>query len=74
LGRGSFEEAQGGVGFSAVMVEAGVETLEGFRVMEPQDGSPQQGEDLTSAGFFARARGIFLPQTGVSPPVVPVLY
>ncbi|MEY4570744.1 MAG: hypothetical protein RLZZ398_2183, partial [Verrucomicrobiota bacterium] len=34
LRRGSFEEAQGGAGFSAVVVEAGVETFEGFGVME----------------------------------------
>ena len=35
LWRGGFEEAQGGVGFGAVVVEAGVEALEGFRVMKP---------------------------------------
>ena len=33
--------AQGGAGFSAVVVEAGVETFEGFGVMETQNGSPQ---------------------------------
>ena len=59
--RGSFEEAQGGVGFGAVVVEAGVEGLENFRVVKPQDGSPQQGEDLASAGFLARTRGVFFP-------------
>jgi hypothetical protein len=61
LRRGSFEEAQGGVGFGAVVVEAGVEALEGFRVMKPQDGPPQQGEDLASTGFLARTRGVFFP-------------
>ena len=71
--RGSFEEAQGGVGFGAVVVENGVEALEGFSVMKPQDGSPQQREDLASAGFHARTRGIFLPQAGVAFPVIPVL-
>ena len=40
LRRGSFEEAQGGVGFGAVVLETGVKALEGFRVMKPQDGSP----------------------------------
>ena len=70
---GSFEEAQGGVGFGAVVVEAGVEAFEGFRVMQPQDGSPQQSEDLASAGFLARTRGVFLPETGVTFPVISVL-
>jgi hypothetical protein len=28
-----------GVGFGAVVMEAGIEALEGFRVMKPQDGS-----------------------------------
>ncbi len=37
---GSFEEAQGGPGFGAVVVEAGVESREDFRVMKPQDGAP----------------------------------
>ena len=73
LWRGCFEEAQGGVGFGAVVVEAGVEGLENFRVVKPQDGSPQQGEDLAAAGFFARTRGVFLPQAGVAFPVVLVL-
>ena len=71
---GSFEEAQGGVGFGAVVVEAGVEALEGFRGMKPQDGSPQQGENLASAGFLARTRGVFLPQAGVAFPVVFVFH
>lgn len=53
---GSFEETQGGVGSGAVVVEAGVETFEGFGVVEAQDASPQQGEDWASAGFFARAK------------------
>ena len=70
----SFEEAQGGVGFGAVVVEAGIETLEGFFVMKPQDGSPQQGKHLASAGFLARTRGVFLPQAGVTFPVVFVLH
>ena len=59
--RGSFEEAQGGVGFGAVVVEAGVEALEGFRVVKPQDGTSQQGKHLASAGFLARTRGVFFP-------------
>ena len=67
-------EAQGGVGFGAVVVETGVEALEGFRVMKPQDGSPQQREDPASAGFRARTRGVFLPQAGVAFPVIPVLH
>lgn len=37
--RGSFEKSQGGPRFGAVVVEAGVETFEGFRVMEPKDRS-----------------------------------
>jgi hypothetical protein len=59
--RGGFEEAQGGVGFGAVVVEAGVEVLEGFRVVKPQDGTSQQGKHLASAGFLARTRGVFFP-------------
>jgi len=74
LGRGSFDKAQGGPGFGAVVVEAGVETLEAFRVVKPEDGPPQQGEHLGSAGFLARARGVLLPQAGVAFPVVPVLH
>lgn len=74
LGRGCFEEAQGGVGFGAVVVEAGVEAFEGFEVVEPQDGSSQEGEHLAAAGFLARARGVFFPQAGVSPPVVFVFH
>ena len=62
------------MGFGAVVVEAGVEALEGFRVMKPQDGSSQQGEDLTPAGFLARTRGVFLPQADVAFPVVSVLH
>ena len=57
-----------------MVVETGVEALEGFRVMKPQDGSPQQREDLASAGFLARTRGVFFPQAGVAFPVVPVLH
>ena len=56
------------------MVEAGVETLEGFLVVKSQDGSPQQGKHLASAGFLARTRGVFLPQAGVTFPVVFVLH
>jgi hypothetical protein len=59
--RGGFEEAQGGLGFGAVVVEAGVEALEGFRVVKPQDGTSQQGKHLASAGFLARTRGVFFP-------------
>ena len=33
LRRGSFEETQGGVEFGAVVVETGVEALEGFRII-----------------------------------------
>ena len=62
------------MGFSAVVVEAGVETFEGFGVMETQNGSSQQGEDLASAGFFARTRGVFLPLAGVAFPVVLVFH
>jgi hypothetical protein len=39
--RGCFEEAQGGVGFGGVVVEACVEACEGFCVVQPQDGSSQ---------------------------------
>jgi hypothetical protein len=46
LRRGSFEKAQGGPGFGAVVVEAGAETLEAFRVVKTEDGPPQQGERL----------------------------
>ena len=74
LGRGSFEQAQGGPGFGAVVVEAGVESLEALRVVKPEDGPPQQGERLGSAGFLARTRGVLLPQAGVAFPVVPVLH
>ena len=42
--------------------------------MKPQDGSPQQGEDLTSAGFLARTRGVFFPQAGVALPVILVFH
>ena len=63
---GSFEEAQGGVGFGAVVVETGVEAPEGFRVMKPQDGSPQQREDLAAACLLARTRGVFFLQAGVA--------
>ena len=42
--------------------------------MKPQDGSPQQGEDLTSAGFLARTRGVFFPQAGVALPMIFVLH
>ena len=59
--RGGFEEVQGGVGFGAVVVEAGVEALEGFRVVKPQDSTSQQGKHLASAGFLARTRGVFFP-------------
>lgn len=55
-------------------MEAGVETLEGFGVMEPQDRSAQQGEDLAAAGFLARPRGVFFPQTRVAFPMVLVLH
>jgi hypothetical protein len=47
--------------FGAVVVEAGVEALEGFRVVKPQDGTSQQGKHLASAGFLARTRGVFFP-------------
>ena len=39
LGRGRFEQSQGGVRFGGVMVEAGVEGGEGFVVVESEDGS-----------------------------------
>ena len=69
-----FQEAQGGPGFGAVVVEAGVETLKNLQVMETQDRAAQEGEDLASAGFLARARGVLLPQGGVAFPVVFVLH
>ena len=62
------------MGFGGVVVEAGVETREGFQVVKPQDGSPQQGEHLAATGFLARARGVFLPQAGVALPVVFVFH
>ena len=55
-------------------MEAGVEAVEGFEVMESQDGSAQQGQDLASAGFLARSRGVFLPEAGVALPVVLVFH
>ena len=51
------------MGFGAVVVEAGVEALEGFRVVKPQDGTSQQGKHLASAGFLARTRGVFIEKT-----------
>ena len=59
--RGVFVEAQGCVGYGAVVVEAGVEAFEGFCVVKPQDGTSQQGKHLASAGFLARTRGVFFP-------------
>jgi hypothetical protein len=43
------------------VVEASVEACEGFCVVQPQDDSYQQGEDLAAAGFLARSRGVFFP-------------
>ena len=57
-----------------MVVEGGVETLEGLQVVETQDDSAQEGENLASAGSLARARGVLLPQTGVAFPVVFVLH
>ena len=57
-----------------MVVEAGVEALEGFRIMKPQDGSSQEGEDLASTGFLARTCGVLFPQAGIASPVVLVLH
>jgi hypothetical protein len=57
-----------------VVVEGGVETLEGLQVVETQDDSAQEGENLASAGFLARTRGVLLPQGGIAFPVVFVFH
>jgi hypothetical protein len=57
-----------------MVVEAAVESLEGLRVVKPKDGSSEQGEDLASAGFLARSRGVFFPKAVVAFPVVFVFH
>jgi len=57
-----------------VVVEGCVETFEGFQVMKAQDGTAQEGENLGSAGFPARTRGVLFPEARVALPVVLVLH
>ena len=57
-----------------MVVETGVEALEGFRVTRPQDGSPDKREDLAAAGLLARTQGAFFPQATIAFPVISILH